>query len=63
MLGTVRRHAAIFKAVESAFKLSHLHCTIAESLLNFADCFRLAFLRNMIHVGIELNVVKTSYLQ
>jgi hypothetical protein len=32
---------AIFKAVEPHFNLSDPYCIIAESLLNFADCFRL----------------------
>jgi hypothetical protein len=32
---------AIFKVAEPLFNLSDPHCTIAEGLLNFADCFRL----------------------
>ncbi|KDR14205.1 hypothetical protein L798_12006 [Zootermopsis nevadensis] len=40
-LVTLRRHAAIFKAVEPLFNMSDPHCIIAERLLNFADSFRL----------------------
>jgi hypothetical protein len=39
-LVTVRRHAAILKAVEPLFNLSDPHRIIAERLLNFEDCFR-----------------------
>ncbi|PNF15441.1 hypothetical protein B7P43_G18139 [Cryptotermes secundus] len=42
MLVIVLWHAAIFKVVEALVNLSDPHCIIAESLLNFSDCFRLS---------------------
>jgi hypothetical protein len=42
MLVTVCRHAAVFEEVEPLFNLSDPHCIITESVLNFADCFRLS---------------------
>ncbi|PNF36253.1 hypothetical protein B7P43_G08466 [Cryptotermes secundus] len=73
MLLTVRRHTAMFKAVEALFNLSDPHCIISESLLNFANCFCLgiprfltklnavSLLQASCHLKRNENVMNTCY--